>query len=334
MKALILICTVSLCSNFFCIAQQFGTEYKTSMNIADSFYKSNEFKASALTYSEAFRLNSDLSYLDDRYRAAASWALSNEPDSAFYHLSRVVNKGKYDDVKTINSDKDFSSLHRLEKWQELIRTVENNKRVNKYEKEKNYNVELIATLDSVFKDDQVLRLRMGDIEKQHGFESEEMRELIDDMIVKDSINLKKNENILDNYGWLGPDVIGDNGSITIFLVIQHSDSVTRKKYLPMMSEAVNKGYANASALALLEDRIALEQGDCQIYGSQIAFDKKSNKYYVQLIKNPQNVDIRRKKVGLQPIKDYVRQWNIDWNPNEYLKQIQTILGKPIPCIDE
>ncbi len=73
---------------------------------------------------------------------------------------------------------------------------------------------------------------------------------------KDSINLIKIKKILDERGWLGADIIGNQGNSTLFLVIQHSDIETQEKYLPMMREAVKKGNANSSSLALLEDRVA------------------------------------------------------------------------------
>lgn len=73
---------------------------------------------------------------------------------------------------------------------------------------------------------------------------------------------------LDERGWLGPDVIGQTGNSTLFLVIQHADLVTQEKYLPMMREAVTKGNAKGSSLALLEDRVLIRNGKQQRYGSQ------------------------------------------------------------------
>jgi len=87
----------------------------------------------------------------------------------------------------------------------------------------------------------------------------------------------------------------------------------------MMREAVKEGRAYASSLALLEDRLALRQGKKQIYGSQIGFDKETEKYIVQDLEDPDNVDKRRAEVGLPPLADYVKNWNIVWNVAEYKK---------------
>ena len=107
---------------------------------------------------------------------------------------------------------------------------------------------------------------------------------------KDSINLIRITTILDSRGWLGTDIIGEQGNSTLFLVIQHSDIQTQEKYLPMMREAVKDGKAQASSLALLEDRVALRKGRKQIYGSQIGRDPHTQLYYVSPLEGPDNVD--------------------------------------------
>jgi len=132
------------------------------------------------------------------------------------------------------------------------------------------------------------------------------------MSKSDSINLIKVEAVLNKYGWVGPEVVGSKGNATLFLVIQHADSLTRDKYLPTMRAAVKNGKAQASQLALMEDRSALEHGKKQIYGSQIAYDNKTGKYHISPIEDEPNVDKRRAEVGLDPLEEYAKQWSIDY----------------------
>jgi len=172
---------------------------------------------------------------------------------------------------------------------------------------------LAAQLDSIYLDDQKYRQQIDTIEKKYGWESKEMKSLWKVMEEKDSINLIKVKNILDKYGWLGTDIIGERGTQALFLVIQHADPATQEKYLPMMREAVKNGKASGRNLALLEDRVALGQGKKQIYGSQIGRDKKTGKYYILPLEDPDNVDKRRAAVGLQPLSEYVNQWQIKWD---------------------
>ena len=144
---------------------------------------------------------------------------------------------------------------------------------------------------------------------------------------KDSINLIAVSSILDQYGWLGSEVVGQQGNSALFLVIQHADINTQQKYLPMMREAVKSGKARGSNLALLEDRVALRQGKKQIYGSQIGRDPITNLYFVSPLEDPDNVDKRRAEVGLGPLADYVSKWNIQWDVEQYKKDLPSLEDK-------
>ena len=92
----------------------------------------------------------------------------------------------------------------------------------------------------------------------------------------------------------------------------------------MMSEAVKKRNAIPSSLALLEDRVALRQGNRQIYGSQIGRDKETGAYFVSPLIDPENVDKRRAKVGLGTLADYVGHWDVTWNIEKNKEQTKKV----------
>jgi hypothetical protein len=79
-------------------------------------------------------------------------------------------------------------------------------------------------------------------------------------------------------------------------------------------------------LALLEDRVALRTGHKQIYGSQIT-SNAAGENVVDALDDPENVDKRRAEVGLGPLADYVRRWNITWDPIAYQKQLPELEKK-------
>jgi len=320
MKKIIFFSTCIIVAQF-----SFGqrNEYFTLVKKADSLYKAKEYEKSAFAYSDAFKAMSGKGLTNDRYNAACSWALSNNPDSSFFQLDRIATKANYMDYQHVTTDPDLVSLHTDERWKPLLEIIKQNKE----KAEANLNKPLVAELDSVFTDDQKYRQQASGIEKKYGMQSNEMASLWKTIKEKDSVNLVKVKSLLDNYGWLGADVIGRQGNLTLFLVIQHADSSTQRKYLPMMREAVIQRKANASDLALLEDRVALGKGEKQIYGSQIGFNPETKLYYVLPLEDPDNVDKRRSEVGLGPLSDYVQQWNIKWNVEEYKKTLKEIEAK-------
>jgi hypothetical protein len=179
------------------------------------------------------------------------------------------------------------------------------------------NKSLARKLDSIVVEDQKYRLQLTPAMKEFGSLSPQVKNLWKTIKKSDSSNLIFVTALLDKYGWLGPDEVGQNGNMAYFLVIQHADLKTQEKYLPVMKEAVSKGKAFSNNLALLEDRIAIGQGKKQIYGSQIIRDQKTGKYVFAPIEDEGNVNKRRESVGLEPIEDYAKQMNVKYEPPKY-----------------
>jgi hypothetical protein len=169
-----------------------------------------------------------------------------------------------------------------------------------------------ARLDTVLDDDQSSRQMIDTLQKKYGIHSKKMDSLYKAMGKKDSINRVKVKGILGQYGWLSIDEIGERANLAIFLVIQHSDSLTQVTYLPVMRQAVKDGKAKASDLALLEDRVLCIQGKPQLYGSQVRV-LRTGKYTLFPIQDERNVNKRRAEVGLEPLEVYARYFGIDYH---------------------
>ncbi|MBK1894345.1 DUF6624 domain-containing protein [Chryseobacterium paridis] len=296
-------------------------EYTEKVKKAEAFYDAKDFKSSANNYSEAFKSNGWKASLNDRYNAACSWAMASVPDSAFSQLDKVAVK--FINYNHITTDTDLSSLHTDKRWKPLVEKIKQNQE----KAEASLNKPLVTKLSNINEEDQKYRQQIEGIEKKYGADSKEMQEHWKTIAKKDSVNLIEVKAILDKYGWLGPDVVGAQGSITLFLVIQHADLATQEKYLPMMREAVKNGKAQSSSLALLEDRVALRQGKKQIYGSQIGRDPETQLYFVSPLEDPDNVDKRRAEVGLPPLAEYVKNWQIKWDVEQYKKDLPKLENK-------
>jgi hypothetical protein len=302
-------------------------KYSKLIKEAFDYYERGEFLKSGQKYSEAFlglgnKGNVVYRYdaVRDRYNAACSWALANELDFAFVQLFKIARAGLHIDYNHLIKDPDLKSLHNDPRWDEIKVIV----KANEEKAEAKIDKELIAILEKIFEEDQKYRMKIDEIEQKYGRKSKEMKAHWKIINEKDSINLIKVKKILDERGWLGPDIIGVQGNSTLFLVIQHSDIETQKKYLPIMRDAVKKGNARPADLALLEDRVLLGQGKRQIYGSQIGRNQETGEYYVLPLKDPENVDKRRSAVGLESLQDYVVHFGITWNVEEYIKKLPEI----------
>ena len=129
---------------------------------------------------------------------------------------------------------------------------------------------------------------------------------------------------MDTQGWPGKDVIGEQGSLTICNVLQHSDEEVRKKYLPMMRKAVEEKKLAPRLLARAEDRLATDRGELQIYGGQIKYYPDTKSFNVWPIMDPENVDQRRKDIGLEPMAEFLSNLRnpLPWNLEEQIKRTE------------
>lgn len=96
----------------------------------------------------------------------------------------------------------------------------------------------------------------------------------------------------------------------VWLALQHTDSKTRKKYFSFIEQAVKNGDLSKEKYALMKDRILMDQGKAQIYGSQI----KNGKLYK--LQDPQSVNDRRAEIGMEPIESYLKHFDIKFESNK------------------
>jgi hypothetical protein len=169
-------------------------------------------------------------------------------------------------------------------------------------------------LDSIYLTDKIDRLMLDSIQNTFGLQSSQMDSLWKKINQQDSINLIAVKSILDSRGWPGPEEVGQQGAMALFLVIQHADSATQVYYLPMMRDAVKHGKAAPQDLALLEDRVLTRKGEKQVYGSQVRTNPQTGLNEFFPIADEANVNKRRELVGLQPIEAYATNFAIRYVP--------------------
>lgn len=182
---------------------------------------------------------------------------------------------------------------------------------------------LMATLDSLYKSDQSSRYNY-----LNAVQNKASAAVIDSLLVlmrrTDKENLKTAKAIISKYGWVGPQKVGMNASQGLFLIIQHADLKTQEEYLPIIRAAERQGSLLSSNLAILEDRIHMRKGLKQVYGSQGFSDKQTGKKYFYPIVDPDQVDKRRKSMGLASMKEYAKVMNMDWDLEGYKQMLPTL----------
>lgn len=177
---------------------------------------------------------------------------------------------------------------------------------------------VIQTLQKVHNSDQSIRILLNDIYQNMDDKGKYLPKVRQIMKSIDQENVKIVMEIIDKYGWLGKDDIGEDANETLFLCIQHcQDSLIQHKYLPIIKDAVSKGKAEAWHFAFLTDRVRMNEGQPQIYGTQTI--KANGKTYPVPLQDPNNVDSLRREIGLEPLNDYMQSFGESFSIAEYLK---------------
>ncbi|MGI9525747.1 MAG: DUF6624 domain-containing protein [Weeksellaceae bacterium] len=233
--------------------------------------------------------------------------------SAINNLDSIVTEGFL--LDEILTDIEFSKLHKQKEWHNFEKRVE--------EIKSKYNNDIRKKLISVRNKDQSMRLILLYARKlKDSTITKKIHSKLKD-IDKESVKIVSE--IINKFGWLGSDEIGSEANQTLFLGIQHIDDlVVQNKYLPILKEAVKNGKAEPWHLAYLTDRILMNQGKKQIYGTQTIISRNSESSYVIPIQNPEKVDDLRKEIGLEPLNEYLNEQGLSWDIDEYYKNLPRI----------
>ncbi|MDF4220768.1 hypothetical protein PXC01_04150 [Maribacter sp. M208] len=131
--------------------------------------------------------------------------------------------------------------------------------------------------------------------------------------------------IFKQYGFVGFDLAGKEGSQNFWLMIQHSDHNPdfQKEVLEKMKIEVDKGNAKPSNYGLLVDRVMLNIGKQQVYGTQVDYNMETGQAFPRNLKDSSEVNKKRKSIGLEPIEEYLNgmsEMHFEMNKEGYIKK--------------
>ena len=166
-------------------------------------------------------------------------------------------------------------------------------------------------LTQIYEKDQKERAAYDAVERQYGWgakESQDARQKIKDM---DKEHLGEVEKIIEQVGgYPGRSMVGQPLDQVAFLVIQHSiDRTVHEKYLPMLTEAAQKGELDKAGVAFLTDQVKVQKKEKQIYGTQIHINNQGQKD-VYPVEDEVNLDQRRKQMDLEPMAAYLARMGV------------------------
>ncbi|TQS39738.1 hypothetical protein FL583_38560 [Cryptosporangium phraense] len=113
--------------------------------------------------------------------------------------------------------------------------------------------------------------------------------------------------ILGRHGWPTPGLVGEQASRCAWKIAMHADRQldVQQRALALLEDAVAAGEGRPADLAMLRDRVLVNSGHPQVYGTQIAGVGADGAPVPWPVLDPGAMDDRRAEVGLDPFAVHV-----------------------------
>lgn len=110
-------------------------------------------------------------------------------------------------------------------------------------------------------------------------------------------------------GWPVARMVGADGARAAWLLVQHADHdvAFQRKCLDLMLALKKEDQASAVDVAYLTDRVLVNEGLEQVYGTQ--FHVVDGVRQPRPIRDPEKVDERRAAAGMSTLKEYAEFMN-------------------------
>ena len=203
-------------------------------------------------------------------------------------------------------DSSFAAARRQARWPEFVRRT----RARYAAIDTTLRSELLRLAEQ----DQRNRVGIDTVVTHFGRQSPQADSVFASLERADAPLRQRVADIVAARGWPVRHLVGDDGAHAAWLVVQHAPLGLQQRMLPLVRAAVGRGDARPGDLALLEDRVLVGEGKPQRYGSQMNYSPTGGPGTVAPIEDPDCVDQRRAKVGLEPLSAYLMQFGIDYTP--------------------
>jgi hypothetical protein len=159
---------------------------------------------------------------------------------------------------------------------------------------------------------EIMQMAIRDQEMRFASQRRENPAQFDSNIDKD--NTTRMKEIIREIGWPTITKVGKEASWASWLIVQHADhdSDFQAQCLELMKTT---GDIFAANLAYLTDRVLVNSGKPQIFGTQLKADEKGNNV-PKLIESEEDIDQKREAMGLNPLSDYLKRCRLDYQWSE------------------
>ena len=147
------------------------------------------------------------------------------------------------------------------------------------------------------------------------------------MILRDSVNRSHQKilkSVIDRSGYPGFDRVGEAGESDFWVMVQHSDfdPAWQEEVLTLLKIEVAATNAAPAHVALLTDRVRVNTGRPQLYGTQRHFNELQQAY-IKDLEDREHVNERRAALGMETLEEYLNEatlFHFEMNKEQFKKE--------------
>jgi hypothetical protein len=142
-----------------------------------------------------------------------------------------------------------------------------------------------------------------------GYRMSEEKIYDEDIDGTDKINIEKLKIIIEEIGFPNRKMVGKQGMLSIYTIIRNANKYPefQETQLKNVKIAADQGDLSMEEYAYLFDRVKLNSGEKQVYGTHFSAPEYANRKAVLMpIIDEEKLDERRRELGLMPIELFKR----------------------------
>jgi hypothetical protein len=117
-------------------------------------------------------------------------------------------------------------------------------------------------------------------------------------------------------GWPRVRTVGSEAAMGAYLVAMHAKNGSQKKYLADIRKVCEAGELPWVRYANIFDRVRFNEDQPQRYGTHTRYNERTGKEELYPLEDESQVDEWRKELGLGPLEEYLKQFNIIYKPKK------------------
>jgi hypothetical protein len=294
---LLLLAALLMCSSVV-YAQRLGKRYHMFNDSTVVYQMRGDFVKAAKYTAKMKRRGSRLTAGIDNFELARVRAMAGDERAALRSLRRAV-RHRFVNLDVLKNQDDLLALIDEEDWLRIQSKME--KRAKRLDAKRNdawaQLLTDVASENAVYKSSFISSKPADETSA-------------DSVQINYAAHGKLMKELIDDYGWPKSKEIGEEGADALFMVLQNQPFEVRQKYFKVIKRAAITDPLMRQHKAEFVDRLRLDQGKKQKYGTQYGLDETKQSIVLYPVVNPLRLDARRLRVGMEPIERWQKSINL------------------------